>query len=165
MKRVYPAESTTWQVAKKTKNILAKPLVSLLVDQSVRGKFLLETLEGTQALGNTSIACLGVENDIWQQTPAKLLAKYDVVDFTETGWMVCRPKPDNEINVFRVTDEMTDAVGKFYIIGQWGKESSEGPRQEGVAGDWVGQNQNDPDDVWIIVRKIFNSTYEFVIKG
>lgn len=158
MKRV-DTTILAWKKAQKTKNVRAKSLASLLTDQTVRGKFLLDTLEGTQALGHGSIVCLGVENDVWQQTSKKLFAKYTVTSVDDNGWMTCEPKPENETNAFEVTEDMTDGMGKFYIIGQWGKDSPDGPRQDGVVGDWIGNNPEDPDDVWIIVKKIFNNTY------
>jgi len=62
----------TWAVAKKVKAIRAKPLVNVLVDQSVLNKLLVTTLEGQQALGDGSMICVGEAGDIWQQMPKKL---------------------------------------------------------------------------------------------
>ena len=75
MKRIDVEKISNWSVAKKTKNIKAKPLISIMVDRSVLSKFLVDTLEGRESLGDGSIICLGESNDIWQQMPKKLLQK------------------------------------------------------------------------------------------
>ncbi len=170
---------TGWRLASKTQPIKAKPLITLLVDRQVSSKFLVDTLEGKEPLGDGSIICIGAAGDAWQQMPKKLLQKYDVTDIDKDGWMVCTPKPDNSVNFVEVSKEFqtflveTNAsqpfpdedmykVASFVIEGQWG--SSEYPQlgkniQLGNDGDFICQNRTDPTDVWIVRRKLFLNTY------
>lgn len=168
---------TGWAVATKTRPLRAKPLINLLVDRSVTNKFLVDTLEGREPLGDGVVICVGEAGDTWQQMPKKLLAKYDVTSIDNDGWMICTPKPDNAVNVIEITGDLL-ASGKpfvvpppddemykahaFYINGLWG--SDETPAfgknvQWGDTGDFVCQNRTDPTDVWIVRRKLFLNTY------
>lgn len=63
MNRLLIENITAWKVAKKTKPIRAKPLASIVVDTSVLSKFLLDTLEGKEPLGDGVVICLGDSND------------------------------------------------------------------------------------------------------
>ena len=92
-----------WKVASKTQPIKAKPLITLLVDRTVTSKFLVDTLEGKEPLGDGVVICVGGAGDAWQQMPKKLLAKYDVTAIDDNGWMICTPKPDNAVNCIGVT--------------------------------------------------------------
>ena len=173
---------TGWRIASKTQPLKAKPLITLLVDRQVASKFLLDTLEGWEPLGDGSIVCIGKAGDAWQQTQKKLLHKYDVTEIDEDGWMVCTPKPDNAVNCLEISKEFlasvcgTNAVqaypddrmykGYFAIEGHRG--TSEYPElgkniQWGQEGDFICQNRADPTDVWIVRHKIFLNTY--VIKS
>lgn len=172
--RIEPTKLTGWRIASKTRPIKAKPLVNLLVDRSVTNKFLVDTLEGREPLGDGVVICVGEAGDTWQQMPKKLLAKYHVASIDPDGWMVCEPLPDNAVNVVEVDRDLIDATmriypnngwfGTFTIIGQWG-ETIEGEQdvQKGTEGDFICQNQTDPTDVWIVRRKLFLNTY--VIKS
>ena len=86
-----------WKRAKKTKGLKAKAMVNLLVDRTVVNSFLLDTLEGREPIGPSSMFCIGAAGDAWQQTPKALLKKYDVIDIDNDGLMHCTPKPDNEV--------------------------------------------------------------------
>jgi hypothetical protein len=96
---------TGWRIASKTATLRAKPLINLLVDRSVSSKFLVDTLEGQEPLGDGSVICIGGAGDAWQQMPKKLLQKYDVTQIDTDGWMVCTPKPDNAVNCLEMTKE------------------------------------------------------------
>lgn len=167
-----------WKVASKTQPIKAKPLITLLVDRTVTSKFLVDTLEGKEPLGDGVVICVGGAGDAWQQMPKKLLAKYDVTAIDDNGWMICTPKPDNAVNCIEVTkllletpgqlcvakppDEEMYKMASFYVNGQWG--SADYPAfgknvQWGDTGDFVCQNRTDPTDVWIVKRKLFLNTY------
>ena len=168
-----------WRVASKTATLRAKPLINLLVDRTVSSKFLVDTLEGREPLGDGVVICIGGAGDAWQQMPKKLLAKYDVTSLDADGWMVCTPKPDNAVNVVEVTkellaslvgtnasvkfsDDRTYNMGDFAIEGQWGddKYPEVGKNiQWGSAGDFICQNRTDPTDVWIVRRRLFLNTY------
>ena len=163
---------TGWRVARKTRPIKAKPLVSIMVDRTVTSKFLVDTLEAKEPLGDGVVICLGDSGDAWQQMPKKLLQKYTVKSIDKDGWLDCEPLPDNAVNYFEVTTNMVNEGGligsdrplPFTIVGQWGATvDGEKNIQKGVVGDFICQNQNDPTDVWIVVRKLFLNTY--VIKS
>lgn len=159
-----------WSIAKKTRPIKAKPMVSLMVDKSVASKFLIDTLEGKEAIGDGSIMCVGESNDAWQQMPAKLLQKYDVTAIDAEGWMTCVPKPENSVECYQITDE-TEAISSkmwidqtpYCIMAEWGEDTVmvDVPIkiQRAEVGDYICRNRTNPTDVWIVRRKIFNSTY------
>lgn len=164
---------TGWTTAKKTRPIKAKPLINLLVDRSVTSKFLLDTLEGNENLGDGSVVCIGEAGDAWQQMPKKLIGKYDVTAIDNDGWMVCTPKPDNSVNVIEINRDLINKVcmtppnngwfGKFTIIGLWGATVDGVPNvQTGEEGDFICQNKTDPSDVWIVKRKLFLNTYNIL---
>ncbi len=175
--KVQPEWIKDWKIASKTQPIKAKPLITLLVDRAVSSKFLVDTLEGKEPLGDGVVICVGAAGDAWQQMPKKLLQKYDVTAIDTDGWMVCTPKPDNAVNCLEITKEFlatpgqlcvakppTDEIYKvcdFYVVGQWGQSVPElGTNiQFGSAGDFVCQNRTDPSDVWIVKRKLFLNTY------
>jgi hypothetical protein len=148
----------TFGVCQKTKPQKAKHAKSLLADPSVTGKFLVATLEGHEKLKDTAMICIGEAGDAWQQTPAKLLAKYTVTGIDDQGWLICEPKPDVDVNYCQITDR-----DNFFIIGQWGQEREVGgemkPVQYGEQGDYVLQNQKDTTDFWIVKKSLFESTY------
>lgn len=162
-----------WKTATKTRSIKAKPLINLLVDRSVVNKFLLDTLEGNEPLGDGAVVCVGDAGDAWQQMPKKLLGKYDVTAIDNDGWMVCTPKPDNAVNVVEVDRLLIDKLctippnngwcGKFTIVGLWGA-TIDGVKniQTGEEGDFICQNRTDSTDVWIVKRKLFLNTYNII---
>jgi hypothetical protein len=162
MKKINPSTIMKWMVAKKTKNIKAKSSINVMVDRSVLSKFLIDCLEGREPLGDGSMICIGEANDIWQQMPKKLIAKYNVIDVDKDGWMICEPRPDNSVNCVEITREFIDDYSGFYIIGQWGEETPEGLIQKGVMGDFICQSRTDSTDVWIVARKIFTNTYNII---
>ena len=164
MQHLIPSKNFSWSTAKKTQTIRAKPLINIMVDSSVMTKFLLDTLEGKEVLGDGTLVCLGAAGDVWQQMPKKLLSKYDVSNVDKYGWLVCDPKPDNLINVFEVgIQHLGDQTNhSFYILGLFGERCEDGLRQYGEVGDFIGQNREHPEDIWVIRRKIFLNTYQLM---
>jgi hypothetical protein len=152
---------SVWLRATKTMSIKAKPLITLMVDRSVMSKFLVDTLEGQEPLGDGAVICIGQHNDAWQQTPSKLLAKYDVKGIDADGWMLCDPRPDNAVECFEITEDVVGDLKTGYIIGQWGGTLADGTKnaQSFVIGDYVVRNPLDRFDQWIVRRKIFINTY------
>lgn len=154
-----------WRRAKKTKGIKAKALQTLLNDESMLTKFLLDTIEGTQTLKAGSVVCVGSAGDAWQQKREKLFGQYTVTGLTLDGWMICEPKPDVERDAYEVTADQCGPDGDFSIIGQWGTDTILDGRkvalQFGKAGDIICRNQQDHTDVWIVRRKEFDATQEF----
>jgi hypothetical protein len=156
-------KNLSFKTATKTKSIQAKPLASVLSDKNILTKFLLDTLEGRQALqeGGQTVICLGGGGDVWQQKTSKLLQKYTVVNITEDGWLVCDPKPENEVWASQYTGE-SRGDDKFSIFAQWGEKTESGQYiQTGEVGDYILRSKTDPNDYWIVRKSFFESTYEF----
>lgn len=166
--RITPNDITDWKRATKTKSVKAKPLISLLVDRSVLNKFLVDTLEGNEPLGDGVVICIGESRDCWQQSPKKLLQKYNVTSIDNDGWMICEPRPDNSVKCWQVPRSTTEghgAIGNtiFEIVGLWGATiNNEKNIQMGVAGDYICQSESDGTDVWIVKQKIFENTYSIL---
>lgn len=147
-----------WRVARKTKPLRAKPMVNLITNHSVMSKFLIDTLEAKEPVSPDTMFCIGENNDAWQQTPKKLLQKYDIVDIDSDGWMVCQPKPENSVEFYEA--QMKDYVRSGYIIGQWGATVCGVPNlQEFEIGDMIVRNRDDHSDQWVVRRKIWDNTY------
>jgi hypothetical protein len=163
---VNTAEIAVWRRAKKTKGIKAKAMNALLADESMLSKFLLDTIEGTQTLKAGSIVCMGSAGDAWQQKERKLFSQYNVTGMTPDGWMLCEPKPDVERDAYEVAADQCGPDGDFSIIGQWGTEQILDNKkvylQFGKVGDIICRNPEDHTDVWIVRRKEFDATQEFV---
>jgi hypothetical protein len=144
-----------WGVARKTKGLRAKPIVSLIVDKSVMSSFLIDTLEGREPIAPENVFCIGEGGDAWQQSPKKLLDKYTVDKIDGDGWMHCVPKPENSVEFYIVADDITG-----YVQGHWGATIEGIPNlQEFTRGDAIVRNRTDPTDVWIVRRKIWLNTY------
>lgn len=175
MKRIDVDKIINWNIAKKNKNIKAKPLISVMIDRSVTSKFLIDTLEGKEPLGDGAIICIGESNDIWQQMPKKLLQKYNVIEIDKDGWMVCEPRPDNSVECIEITDQISDSFDKvdgwlsneeFFIFGLWGETlyifDKPVSVQRADRGDFICRSREDKNDVWIVKRKIFLNTYNII---
>ena len=157
-------DGLSFLTAKNTKPLKAKHIQHLFTDPSVVTKFLLATLEGQQALKTDSIVCVGNDDDAWQQTSKNLFKKYNITGMDENGWLICEPKPENE--VWAAQFEFAGPLGaieRFQIIGLWGDKVSDGTyRQCGYAGDYILKSKTDPKDVWIVAKKVFENTYTLV---
>ena len=163
-----------WSVAAKTKNIVAKPLINLIVDKKITNKFLLDTLEGKASLDPDSQICIGGAGDAWQQSAKSLLKKYDVIEIDSDGWMVCKPKEGNRVNCIEITSELIKRNldtnihdnrqddGNYYIIGLYGEPSPEGLKQYCKIGDFILRDRENSNDVWIVERKLFLNTYDIL---
>ena len=163
MKKISTDDFPVWMIGKKTRNIKAKPLISIMVDKNVLSKFLLDTIEGREPLGDGSIICLGESNDVWQQSQNKLLQKYSVIEIDKDGWMVCEPRPDNSVECIEITNNSINSNdSEFYVIGHWGEQTPEGMIQKGKLGDFICRSRTDSTDVWIVARKIFINTYNII---
>jgi hypothetical protein len=164
--RLDPSKFEVWDIATKTKNLIARPLSTLVIDGSILSKFLLATLEGEQILKADSIVCVGIGNDVWQQSKKTLLKNYDISDFTTDGWMVCTPKPENKRDAVEVTEEVFNSqcvftsATEFEIVALWGKRSGNELIQIGKIGDFILRNQDIHNDIWIVARDMFLNTYE-----
>lgn len=158
--KIDASQLQNWTVGKKVKPLRAKPMASLMNDQSVTSKFLISTLEGIQNIKPDSMVCIGADNDAWQQERAKLLKTYSVTEITADGWMICTPKPEAARHVVEVTDQIV--MGEFLLTNtQWGEKQEDGSfAQTGHRGDFIVRSIEDPKDFWIVKRSVFLSTYE-----
>lgn len=146
----------TWLRAKKTADIRAKALINLIVERSVMNKFLIDTLEGKEPIDSANIMCIGAAGDAWQQTSKALLKKYDVVSIDEDGWMVCRPRPENEVQFYIATED-------GYIQGQWGETVDGRANLQWVnAGDAIARQSDDHADQWCVRAVLFKNTYSIL---
>lgn len=159
------ASALTYRVARKTKGLRAKPMVTLLVDRAVMAKFLVDTLEAKEPVHADAMFCIGESNDAWQQSAKKLLAKYTVDAIDPDGWMVCTPKAENSVEFCEINNDSLDQAGwaergMGYIQGNWG-ETIGGHQnlQKFKLGDFLLRNREDHTDQWIVDRKIFINTY------
>jgi hypothetical protein len=152
-----------WQIAKKTKNIRAKPAVSVMVDKAVLSKFLITTLEANEPLGDGSVICLGEAGDVWQQMPKKLIAKYNVTGIDADGWMICEPRPDNSIECIEWGNEIDTPTKEHFVKALWGEDfRTYGKCQRFAKGDYICRNRDDKTDVWVVRRKFFINTYSII---
>ncbi len=155
MTRIIDTSAATWLRGKKTKGLRAKAMVNLMVDRSVVNKFLVDTLEAKEPVDSSAMFCIGEGGDAWQQTSKALLKKYDVKAIDEDGWMVCEPKPENEVQFFEYRGP--DA----YIQGLWGGviEGLGTNLQVVKDGDFVCRQPHEHADQWVVKRKLFLNTY------
>lgn len=144
-----------YRVAKKTKGLRAKPMVTLIVDRGVMAKFLVDTLEAREPVSADAMFCIGESNDAWQQTAKKLLSTYTVDAIDADGWMVCNPRPGASVDFYETKD---DHPG--YVVGLWG-ETVDGVEnlQRFKPGDFICRSREDRTDVWVVARKIFINSY------
>lgn len=171
-KTLFNPSVLSFRVAKKTKGLRAKPMVTLLVDRAVMAKFLVDTLEAKEPVHPDAMFCIGEHNDAWQQSATKLLAKYTVDAIDPDGWMVCNPKAENSVefaelhNAALGMDTNFGSAGSGYIQGNWGETVGETKNlQRFTMGDFVVRNRTDHSDVWIVNRKIFLNTYTEISGG
>lgn len=154
----------TWSRAKKTQGIRAKAMINLIVDRSVVNKFLIDTLEGREPISENNIFCIGGAGDPWQQTSKALLKKYDVKAIDEDGWMVCEPKPENEVQYFELDGSMigmdSSSATSVLVEGLWGETIDGIPNlQRCDIGDFICRQTHDHTDQWVVRRKLFLNTY------
>lgn len=153
MVQIFSTDTATWRRAKKTQGLKAKPLITLLVDRAVVNKFLIDTLEAKEPIEVANIFCIGGAGDAWQQTSKALLKKYDIKSIDEDGWMICEPKPENEVQFF-------EAEQDGYIIGLWGATIDGVEKvQAFVRGDFICRQPHEHVDQWVVNRRLFLNTY------
>ena len=142
-----------FKVAKKTKGLRAKPMVTLLVDRTVMSKFLVDTLEAKEPVHADAMFCIGESNDAWQQSAKKLLSKYTVDAIDPEGWMVCNPKQESSV-------EFAQVLFEGFLQGNWGETFGEYKNiQRYKLGDFVVRNREDHTDTWVVDQKIFINSY------
>ena len=144
--------TATWARAKKTASIKAKPLSSVIVDAVAAKVLLIDTLEGREPANVANMLCMGAAGDPWQQSVKALFKKYDVVGI-EDGWLLCNPKPENEVEFYF---SESDGV----IQGLWGETIDGRDNMQRVSkGDAIARQTYDHNDQWVVRRKLFDNTY------
>ena len=125
--------------SRKTKPIWAKLIETVQV---------IETLEGRLVAAPGDYLCRGIVGEQWPQKESKLLEKYTPSgDFDEDDWQRFDPKPDSEPVEAAPVDQA------FRVKAQWGELT-------GKAGDYIVRSKNNPTDVWIVSKAIFEETYQ-----
>lgn len=164
MNKILLTNGLIWRRGKKTKGLKAKALINLLIDRSVVNKFMIDTLEGREPIDSANIFCIGEAGDAWQQTSKALLKKYDVKTIDNDGWMICEPKPENEVEFIHLSEDFllkhANSTDDGFIVGHWGATV------EGVAnlqsfscGDYMCRQTHEPTDQWIVRRVLFVNSY------
>ncbi len=173
-----PISKLSWLKATKTKGIFARHIHSLIPDIKLFAHLELKTPEGNQSLKEGSMICSGMTGkDFWQQDPHSLLNKYTIEDITPDGWSYFVPKPENTVNVHKVTQEDLDLYADpndsppwsyFEIDARWGHMHQPVPNgpfvyhQYGDVGDYICQNVSDSTDAWIVKKEFFDATYDLI---
>lgn len=177
---VHPLIDTTelpFQVCYKVKPIKAKPISTILNDESVFSKIVIATLEGHETVKANSYVCWGIDNDVWQQTEKKLHDKYIPTHVDPDGWVHYEPKPDTPVNGVQITSELAGqhglvlgAYGGFAVINPtWGdRRIVDGKAvylQYGILNDYVMQGIGDATDLYRVARKFWDNTYSYEQNG
>lgn len=163
--QILNTDGLVWRRAKKTKGLKAKALINLLVDRTIVNKFLVDTLEGREPIDSANIFCIGESGDAWQQSSKALLKKYDIKAIDGDGWMICEPKPENEVRFAHLNEAFLSAHtdfrdGKGFIVGLWGETIGEYERLQAFeTGDYVCCQIDDKNDQWIVRRTLFENSY------
>ena len=93
--------------------------------------------------------CRGIQGELWPQSEKSLLGSYTASGEKDAeGFERYDPRPDAP------AVEATQVNEPFYVIASWG-------RLDGKGGDYVVRRQNDPSDIWIVDRAIFENSYKF----
>jgi hypothetical protein len=164
MATILSTTGAVWRRAKKTQGIRAKPIVTLVVDRSVMSKFLIDTLEGREPISTDNMFCIGAAGDAWQQSSKALLKKYDVKAVDSEGWMVCEPRPENEVEFFEFDEnkhrKMSVTPGTWVIQGLWGETIDGVEKLQRIKdGDFVCRQPHEHGDQWVVHRVLFRNTY------
>ena len=152
--------------SKKTKPILAKTMTAIIADQTMIPRFLLKTIEGNAECDATAMVCKGIGEDYWVQPKDKVVDRYDFADFADNGWVSMTPKPDKEVDAFQVTRAMCGSEGFAIRAGNWGEKATVDGEEVmvhfGRPGDYICIDPTDTSDRWIVLRTLFENSYESV---
>jgi hypothetical protein len=136
--------SGRWFVAKKNRPIWAKKVLEA-------GS--IQTLEGTEQVKPGDYICRGEGGDVWPQSSDSLNKKYTATNEVDAdNWSKFEPRPEASSVAAAEVDHA------FTVHSSWGELS-------GKPGDFIvksleAMNVEYPDDVWIVDREHFHSTYD-----
>lgn len=168
--------------ATKTKIILAKHVRYIISDPILYGKLYIDTINGRELLEPNVYICSGsIFGDIWQHQYQDFENNYERESFTNDGWAYYSPIYMNRINFIQVTphivhtaiNDLEDMDGphtseRFAIYALTGKEVRPDPfkpqlikyEQLGSINDYICQTEDNPDNIWIEKRVLFESIYD-----
>lgn len=164
-------QTLDYRKAQKTRPIKARPISTILSEDSVMSKIVLATLEGHETLKASAFVCWGIDNDVWQQSEKNLHDKYTPTHVDADGWIHFEPKPDKPVDCCQIlsSEHALGPNGGFSILNpMWGdKRMMEGKVvyvHYGIDKDYVLRGLLDPMDTYRVAEKFFNNTYEY-LKG
>lgn len=159
------ADRKLWRRAHKTKPIL----VRVLQDAEIGRDF--TTADHTIEKGQSGfVLCVGVAGEPWFQTPAKVDGKYTTTGETETHqfdfdtepqeYQVWHPKPG--VNNWVAQIPAIEGVEGFTIRPKYDMEHPLYSPTGGfvVKDDVPDPYEGNPNDVWLVQRALFESTYQ-----
>jgi len=166
------SNTVSWLQATKKAEIRAVSVNEAMIP-AIMNHVKLVTLEGDELIGtrgSDSFICVGVKGEMWMQSRDSLFEKYTKGKYSRsTGLTQMIPKSGNVVNTLQVTKEWCDhqrtpiTGDKFCLSALWGEMTPDGKfTQTGTIGDWVCQNTQFPDDVWIVDDDIFHASYVLV---
>lgn len=161
MVNIIDTSSYFWLLGKKTKGLRAKPLSALITDRSIISKFSIDTLEGKEPINSANMFCIGETGDAWQQTAKALLKKYNITNIDADGWLICEPKPENEVEFFEWKCEQgSPEEYTSYIKGLWGATVDGVDNLQSIfVGDFVCRQPHQHEDQWVVRKHLFINSY------
>jgi len=108
-----------------------------------------ESPEGVVVANAGDFVCRGIHGEYWAQKKDKLFAKYSAMgEIDAEGWQRFEPIPE------AAPVEAAQVPYAFRVVAQWGELN-------GRPNDYVVRSTQDPLDIWIVGRAIFDASYEF----
>jgi len=158
MTYILRTEYRPWTRVQKTLEIKAKHRACF---SSIPASF------ASEDLSDDAMICLGDTGEYWQQPAFMVLLTYVIVGIDNDGWLLCRPRPEKEVQAFELTKDMIgmDSRGSSYVFIQCLKgESIMGivNLQRAQIGDFICRQVQDHTDQWVVQRKIFLNTYRML---
>jgi hypothetical protein len=153
---VVDALADHFKSATKTKPVYVMSVIEGVRAELVSPDFVVNTIEGPVVGRPDAALCRGSGNELWIQTFDKLNRKYDetkielyITSDPPQSWTKYDPKPDNSVLAAQYK-----SLQPLVIDAQWGTLN-------GHKNDYVVRSKEDPEDVWIVAKSLFESTYEF----
>lgn len=159
-------EHKAWRLARKTRPMYARP-----VRKDEVGKEFQTADRATEKAREGYWLCVGIAGEPWFQHPDKIAAKYTrgaeesrkfAFDDAARPYVTFTPKGEVRNWVAEIKDP---AIEGFTITPNYNKN---GPPLYSPAGGYVVRDavpdpyKANPDDVWLVQKAIFESTYELV---
>jgi hypothetical protein len=159
------ADHRAWRVAKKTKPMWVRPLLAGEV-----GKEFHTADNANETAREGYWLCVGVVGEPWFQKPERVGARYDKGD-EETKQFPFDDQP-RKYTIYRPRGDVLNwaacvdgpGIEGFYIRPGYDKTTQlYSPAGGYVVKDHVPEPyQDNPDDVWLVQKSIFDSTYELL---